>query len=568
MVACGQANSNDTGISRSPDANAGTAGAGATSGSAPHAAAGQAQAGGSAGGSGPASGGTAATEDCEETAIAPRLVRLTLDQLAASVEALLGSDARTAAVQEVPVPSLAERAFPPLTAPHEGTAFTDTSFASTDRFARAVADYVLENVAEVTGCGASPTEECALAFLESFAERAYRRPTVPAERGELAQVLEESLGHEATVAEATANVVYSIFSSPSFLYRTEFGEAATAPARRLSGLERASQLSYFITNAPPDDELLDVAATGGLGVEAELDAQIARLLETPAGKNNFETALASAFGAQRLKDIVLDPSLFPEFNVDLQRAMLLEAESFIRSHLWGEAAEGLLTARESRVNAALASLYGIPFPPSGADVDAEGFADVQFPPERAGILGVAGLLTSKSRPDGVSIIVRGLWVNRLVCNIVSAPDPEFDESIDPDLQNGTPREQANERMAAPRCTKCHSVIDPYGLALEAFDAIGRYDANVDASATLFSPPVEVASAAEMSEAIADSGLFGDCLTRWFLSFALSEGVSPVANTCAARAINTARRADGDRSFAGIVRRIARSEQIVERTDSP
>jgi hypothetical protein len=166
------------------------------------------------------------------------------------------------------------------------------------------------------------------------------------------------------------------------------------------------------------------------------------------------------------------------------------------------------------------------------------------------------------------LVARGLWVNALVCNVVPPAEPELDENIDPDLQVGTPREQANKRMAAPQCAHCHSVIDPYGLALEGFDALGRYDANVDASATLLSPPVEVASAAEMSEAIADSGLFGNCLTRWFLSFALSEGVSPLANTCAAREINAARAAEGDRSFAAIVRRIAKSEQLATRTDTP
>jgi hypothetical protein len=159
-------------------------------------------------------------------------------------------------------------------------------------------------------------------------------------------------------------------------------------------------------------------------------------------------------------------------------------------------------------------------------------------------------------------------VNSFVCNVVPPADPDIDEQFDPDLHVGTPRERANKRMAAPQCGSCHSMIDPYGLALEAFDALGRYDANVDASATLLSPNVEVASAAQMSEAIADSGLFGNCLTRWFLSFALSEGVSPLANTCAAREINAARAAEGDRSFAGIVQRIAKSDQLTTRTDTP
>lgn len=222
------------------------------------------------------------------------------------------------------------------------------SLAQLDDIASTLGSYVFENVATVTGCGAAPAEPCARAFIESFAERAFRQPLEPVERDTVTQVFDDGLALGASVAEAVQYAVYAVFSSPLFLYRRELGESDTAAQRRLSAHEMASQLAFFITSAPPDAELLQAASAGLLATTAGLGKQVDRLLASASGRNNLEQAVLALYGVEQLSSLVVDPSSFPAFSLELSASMRAESEMFLKMHLWDAPVESLLTSRPSQ----------------------------------------------------------------------------------------------------------------------------------------------------------------------------------------------------------------------------
>lgn len=551
----GAAGNTTGGVEGSASGAPSSGGVGATSGMHPGA------------GSGSAGEGTAG-EGCSDSLLPPRLVRLSFAQIASSAESLLGSAAVEPLRMRHDIRPLSQGPFPPLSSAREGTSVDDSRFVQLDDIASALGQYVLDNVASVTGCGAAPTEPCARAFIASFAERAFRQPLEPVERDTVLQVFDEGLALGAPVAEAIQYATYAVFSSPLFVYRRELGEPDTAGQRRLSAHEMASQLSFFITNAPPDAELLQAASAGLLATTAGLAEQVDRLLASPSAQSNLEQAVLALYEVEQLGSVVMDPSTFPAFSAELAASMRTESAEFLKMHLWDAPVESLLTSRRSRVNAGLAAHYGVTFPPAGAALDASGFAEVVLPLERSGLLTQAAMLTLGSRPDSQSVVERGLRVMR---SLVCEPTPLFPDVI-PEIPEvpGTEREKAADRAARAECVDCHRLIDPYGLALESFDAIGRYrtsDADaepLDPAVTLVKPPVSVSSAAEMAAAIAASGAFAECLTQHFVALAVADGTH-VPRSCDLEDIARARQQADDASFAGLVRQVALSKTLAVRS---
>ena len=217
---------------------------------------------GTGGDMGGAGGGT--DEECVETAlVSRRLVRLTDYQVVTSVSALVGASAAATAVADEDIPSRANRSFPPLA--EGGTQISDAYFSLRDRIAADIGKNALDNFTSVTGCSSPATDACAREYVADFAEKAFRRPLVDAELQNLLTVYDECKSFGGTVQEATQHVVWAVLDSPLFLYRTEFGEGdETAPEVPLAPYEMASELSYFLTDGPPDAELLDAASLGEL----------------------------------------------------------------------------------------------------------------------------------------------------------------------------------------------------------------------------------------------------------------------------------------------------------------
>ena len=503
-----------------------------------------------------------------------RLVRLTFNQIAASLRPVFGDAFAADVVKVNQIPPTTQRTFPPLGDTSEGSTYIDAKWQSSEAIAEKAADHVFKNFAAVTGCAEPATPDCGKAFLAKHAESAYRRPLTEREKTSLLQVYDEVTAATVggTVQQGVQAGVRAIYDSPQFLYRSEFG--ADASAGPLTPHELASQLSFFLTDGPPDAQLLAAAAQNKLTSKADITAQVDRLLAMASTKANLQDTVFASFGIARVLSVVID-GLPPEaFNGGVANSMFRESQLFINDVLWnGGKVSDLATSRKSFINKQLAPLYGVAEPTTS--LDADGFGQVKLPENRSGIITSAGFLTSRSRPDQQSVVGRGLSVNDA---ILCQQNPAFPDNLAAQIDgvvmmqtNLSEREKANYRGTTAPCVGCHPGFDPYGLSLDNFDVIGRFrtvDAEgrpIDASVTL--PPIagskQVANAVEMGKALAESGAFSSCVGSKLLTYALAEtGVS--GSSCAAKAVaNTF--AKSDQSFTALVRAVALSKTLTQRS---
>jgi hypothetical protein len=316
-------------------------------------------------------------------------------------------------------------------------------------------------------------ESCARQILSTLARRAYRRPVTDKDVRTLLAFYESGRrdGFEAGIRAALERVLVD----PEFLFRIEREPAGRHGngAYRLSDLELASRLSFFLWSSIPDDELLAVAERGQLKDRTVLDQQIRRLLLDPRS-----SALVTNFAAQwlylrNLRAAAPDGAQFPEFDDNLRDAFLRETELLLGDHIRDDrSVVDLLTANYTFLNERLARHYRIP------NVYGSHFRRVPLDdPSRTGILGHGSVLTVTSYANRTSPVLRGKW---LLENILGAPPPPPPPDVPgfPEQNEGDPPRSVRARMEAHRknavCASCHSRIDPLGFALENFDAIGKW----------------------------------------------------------------------------------------------
>ena len=535
--------------------------------------------GGVGGVSGDGTGGGIIDEPCvpPRPLAGQRMVRLSFDQIAFALVPLIGAAATENIATLHELPTLENRSFPPLQSAREGTLVTDSVFLLGDAVAQAVGKYVFENFSVFTGCGVSPTDDCAQAFVLDFAERAFRRPLTQEEQANISNVYVTAKSLGGTVEQATQYGVYAVIESPRFLYRTEVGDTGASPQHAtLTAYELASLLSFFLTNGPPDGELLDTAASGTLLREAALQSQIERLLELPATRINLETALLSYLGVYALPELAIDPSVADTriLHQGMRNSMVHEAELFLEDHLWnGNPTAELLVSQRSRVNSTLALAYG-PEVQAAVDPNPDVFREVLLPSERAGLLTMPGFLTAHVRPAATAVTGRGLLVNALFAcqnNPAYSHPPEDPLDPPPTEDHRTQREAAEHRAAQAVCAGCHVSFDGYGLALERFDSIGRFRTTDEAGRPI-DPTVSIPIASEpvsgapgLAEALAEPNVFSACLAETLLRLAFAEPTTDqTGRQCEARDI-VARHAGGDTSFANLVREVALSPALVARS---
>jgi len=503
-----------------------------------------------------------------------RVVRLSFNQVAASLRPILGDAFADEMIESHDIADPTQRTFPPLGDTREGSSYIDSKWQTADAIASAAGDYVFTNFATFTACGEAPEVACAETFVADLAARAYRRPLTERERTSVLQVLSEHLTAGGSVRDAVRFAVYAIFSAPHFLYRTELGTEAGVEGP-LTPYEVASQISYFITDGPPDQELLDAAAQSALSTPEQIAVHVDRLLALPASRLNLEAAVFASLGVGRALSVVIDPERVPAdvFNAGVAASMVREAQLFIQNVLWSGKVSDLVTSRTSFIDQNLAALYQVS--PPAAGLDADGFGLVELPGERSGILTMPGFLTSRSRPDEQSVVGRGLAVNDA---ILCQQNPAFPENlaaqieeISGGLADLTEREKAEYRATTVPCAGCHAAFDPYGVALENFDLVGRFRTvddqgrPIDASVQL--PPIAggqtAANAVEVAAALASSGAFSACVATKLLTYALAEtGVT--GDSCATKVV-AERFAQTDLSFAALVREVATSKTLTHRS---
>ncbi len=315
---------------------------------------------------------------------------------------------------------------------------------------------------------------CAREIISTLARRAYRRPVTGADLQGLLAFYREGRaagGFEAGIERA----VRALLVSPDFLFRMVSDPPGVAPGApyRLSDLELASRISFFLWSSIPDEELLDVAAQGGLGDPDVLERQVRRMLADPRSE-----ALAKNFAGQwlRLRNIsgaLPSDVLFPDFGESLRQDFVRETELFFDSVMREDrSATELLTADHTFLNERLARHYGVPGV-YGSDFRRVTLAD----PNRRGLLGQGSILTVTSYPDRTSPVGRGKWVLENVLGTPPPPPPPNVPELEPAEDGGrvlAMRERMEQHRANPVCASCHRLMDPLGLALENFDAIGRW----------------------------------------------------------------------------------------------
>jgi mono/diheme cytochrome c family protein len=406
---------------------------------------------------------------------------------------------------------------------------------------------------------------CAKQITENLARRAFRRPATEqdlsrlmpfyeagrreaqARQGEATSREAQARQGEATSREAQARqgeatsndggtfdqgieqVVAAVLGSPEFLYRAIRGPAGASQNAEfnLTDLELASRLSFFLWNTGPDDELLDLAASGGLSKPGVFDAQVKRMLA-----DSRASSLVTSFAMKwlHLDDLDLvkpDPMVFQGFNDQLRKDFLTEVESFIASVLLEDhSVLELLTADHTFLNDRLARHYGI-----------DGISGSQFrrvtlkDPTRFGLLGKAAVLMRTSYADRTSPVLRGAWVLDKLQGTPPAPPPPNVETNLAQTAGEKPktvRVRLEEHRSKPLCNQCHGVIDPMGLPLENFDAIGQYRttdrqaaAAIDAS-TVLPSGVAINGPVELRAQLAGRpAMFAQALTEKLMMYALN-----------------------------------------------
>jgi len=324
---------------------------------------------------------------------------------------------------------------------------------------------------------------CARQITENLARRAFRRPITTEDMNRLMPFYEAERRNGGTFDQGIEQSVAAVLVSPQFLYRSIRG-AATSATRdtefNLTDLELASRLSFFLWNTGPDEELLKLASANELtrpGVPSALEKQVRRMLADPRASSLVTSFAMKWLDLTGLDQIVPDPTLFPEFEKpreaeQLRRYFSTEVEAFIGS-LFSEdrSVVELLTADYTFLNERLAQHYGIP------GVLGSQFRKVPLVEKaRFGLLGKAAVQLRTSYGDRTSPVLRGAWVlEKLIGSPPTPPPPDTatDLSQKAGEQPKTVRARLEQHRENATCRTCHGVIDPIGLALENFDAIGR-----------------------------------------------------------------------------------------------
>ncbi|MFN7914979.1 MAG: DUF1592 domain-containing protein [Vicinamibacterales bacterium] len=318
---------------------------------------------------------------------------------------------------------------------------------------------------------------CANKVLSTIARRAYRRPVVARDIQTLMPFYERGRA-AGTFDTGIQYALEALLMSPNFLLRV-VQDPAKADAHgnyRISNVELASRLSFFLWSSIPDDELLDVASKGLLSDQRVLQQQVKRMLADPKSNQLVTNFFGQWLGLRDLKNLTPDPAAYPDFDDSLREAFYRETMMFLDSQVRDDHGIGeLLNANYTFLNERLARFYGI------SGVYGPHFRRVPLTdPNRFGILGQGAILTVTSYSTRTSPVVRGKW---LMTNVLGSPPPPPPPNV-PALKEsgagGAPPTTVRERMQEHRknavCATCHSRMDPLGFALENYSAIGKWRA--------------------------------------------------------------------------------------------
>jgi mono/diheme cytochrome c family protein len=379
---------------------------------------------------------------------------------------------------------------------------------------------------------------CASRIMTSLSRRAFRRPVTQTDLAPLMRFYAEARkasstgsGH-AAFENGIENALTAMLSSAKFLYRAEPAPANAQPGTiyRLSDLELASRLSFFLWSSIPDEELLAVAGKQQLSAPKTLEAQVRRMLADPRAKTlttNF------AFEWLRVRDTASfdpDPYTYPAFDAPLRAAIRREMELFVDSVFREDRnVVDLLSANYTFMNERLARHYGVP------DVRGDEFRRVTLTDaNRFGLLGKASILMVTAYPNRTSPVLRGAYILENLLGTPPAPPPGMVEAFKENKEGEqfkTIRQIMEAHRTNPTCNACHGVMDPLGFSLENFDAIGTYRdvdrftrTKIDTSGKLVDGTAVNGAADLRTALLARSEQFVQTLTEKLMTYALGRSI--------------------------------------------
>ena len=412
---------------------------------------------------------------------------------------------------------------------------------------------------------------CARQILGTLARRAYRRPVTPSDVATVMAFYDEGRMTGGTFEDGVELAMRRILASPQFLVRVE-REPATVPvgqAYRITDLELASRLSFFLWSSIPDDELVTLASQGRLSNPRVLEQEVKRMLADPKSSAMVNNFAQQMLYLRNLKATSPDGVFYPDWDDELRQGYQREAELFFESIMREDRnILDLLTADYTFVNERLARQYGIP------NVYGSQFRRVTLPPEldyRRGILGKGSFLSiTWTQNFRTSPVKRGVWVLE---NILGEPPPEPPPNVPPledTKEEGkilTLREQMTLHRRAPTCAGCHKIMDPIGFALDNLDADGKYRAKqggeggvpIDAKVDLFDGQKVDGPAGLRNALLRYSPQFTRMFVEKMLTYATGRGME-YTDMPTIRAITRGVAKDQNR-FSSIVLAVVKSDQF-------
>ena len=390
----------------------------------------------------------------------------------------------------------------------------------------------------VRGAGSSDPADarrCARTIVSRLARRAYRRPVTDADLTPLMKFYDEGRREEG-FEHGIEMALRGILVSPKFLLRVERdsttvrrGGPLGPPVSPVSDIDLASRLSFFLWSSIPDEELIDLAARGQLSQPAVLDTQVRRMLRDPKSAALVDNFAAQWLHARNLRNATPDKGDFPDFDDNLRQAFERELKLFVASIIREDRnVLDLMTADYTFVNERLARHYGI------SNVYGPDFRRVTLADDaRKGLLGKGAVLLVTSHADRTSPVVRGKWI---LDNLLGAPPPPA-PAVVPPLDDSpaaatlTMRQRMEKHRENPVCASCHKVMDPIGLALENFDAIGRWrdfdgESPIDASGVL-TDGTKVSGAVDLRQALLQRPeVLVGTMTEKLMTYGLGRGLEP------------------------------------------
>jgi len=327
--------------------------------------------------------------------------------------------------------------------------------------------------------GATPAVQaaCAKRIIGTLARRAYRRPATAEDVDELFAYYQDGI-KDGSFESGVRGAVTGVLASPFFLYRGEHVPRGLKPGTTysISDLELASNLSFFLWNTIPDDELLQLAVEGRLKQPAVLERQVARMLADPRSITLASNFVHQWLDMKRLDEIVPDSTVFPyasgrsDPRDDFRTELTLFADSLFKEN---RSVVDLLSAKHTFLNERVALQYGI------TDVKGDRFRRVELDQSvRWGLLGKGAVLMAAAYPNRTSPVLRGAFILKHIQGVPPASPPPNVPTLD-EKDIGTTKALTLRQMMAkhrsnPTCASCHAVMDPLGLALENFDATGMW----------------------------------------------------------------------------------------------